>query len=299
MIQYDSSFAKWACWTSHTSDFFHRSWFKDKGPTSLWAKVSPTCHCQESRPTVVCLDKTLEEAEIEDGECLGALVLQPQAAATVSAFAVRCQGNSTTVTWGDSSEVRDELRGVQQIQVTNGAFAAILEDGSVVSWGNASFGGDSSAVRDQIRGLQQIQAARNADLGGDDSAVRYHLRMVQQVPATNGAFAAILEDGSVVSWGNSDFGGDSSASRDELKGVQQIGPQFMLLLPFRKMDPSWPGVVQTLAGTVLQFLVSSRVCSRYTGHPFVWEINSQVSMQPEVAGCAALLSKWVACSLGK
>ena len=151
---------------------------------------------------------------------------------------MRCQGNSTTVTWGDSSEVRDELRGVQQIQATNGAFAAILEDGSVVSWGNASFGGDSSAVRDQIRGLQQIQAARNADLGGDDSAVRYHLRMVQQVPATNGAFAAILEDGSVVSWGNSDFGGDSSASRDELKGVQQIGPQFMLLLPFRKMDPS-------------------------------------------------------------
>ena len=32
-------------------------------------------------------DKTLEETEIEDGECLTALVLQPQLAATKSAFA--------------------------------------------------------------------------------------------------------------------------------------------------------------------------------------------------------------------
>ena len=33
-------------------------------------------------------DKTLEEAEIEDGECLTALVFQPQLAATGGAFAL-------------------------------------------------------------------------------------------------------------------------------------------------------------------------------------------------------------------
>ena len=38
---------------------------------------------------------------------------------------------------GDSSAVRDQLKGVQHIQATNGAFAAILEDGSVVTWGDA------------------------------------------------------------------------------------------------------------------------------------------------------------------
>ena len=54
---------------------------------------------------------------------------------------------------GDSSAVRDQLRGVQQIQATDLAFAAILEDGSVVTWGNADFGGDSSAVRDQLKGV--------------------------------------------------------------------------------------------------------------------------------------------------
>ena len=47
---------------------------------------------------------------------------------------------------------------MQQIQATDGAFAAILEDGSVVTWGDARSGGDSSAVRDQLRGVQQIQA---------------------------------------------------------------------------------------------------------------------------------------------
>ena len=86
-------------------------------------------------------DKTLEEAEIEDGECLTALVLQPQLAATRNAFALWCHGDSAVVAWGnarcggDSSAVQDQLKGVQQIQATGSAFAAILADGSVVTWG--------------------------------------------------------------------------------------------------------------------------------------------------------------------
>ena len=39
-------------------------------------------------------DKTLEEAEIEDGECLSALILQPQLAATHGAFALWCHGDN-------------------------------------------------------------------------------------------------------------------------------------------------------------------------------------------------------------
>ena len=101
---------------------------------------------------LVDFEQTLEEAEIEDGECLTALVLQPQLAATQSAFALWCHGDSAVVTWGnyggDCSEVRDQLKGVQQIEATHYAFAAILEDGSVVTWGHAQHGGDSSAVRD-------------------------------------------------------------------------------------------------------------------------------------------------------
>ena len=191
---------------------------------------------------LVDFEQTLEEAEIEDGECLTALVLQPQLAATGKAFALWCHGDSAVVTWGhphyggDTSAVQDQLRGLQQIQATGfGAFAAILEDGSVVTWGDAGFGGDSRAVQDQLKGVQQIQSTGMAfaailedgsvvtfgrpGVGGDSSAVRDQLKGVRQIQASHGAFAAILEDGSVVTWGHAGFGGDSSEVQDQLKGV--------------------------------------------------------------------------------
>jgi len=40
---------------------------------------------------------------------------------------------------------------VQQICGTDFAFAAILADGSVVTWGNPSRGGDSTRVQEQLK----------------------------------------------------------------------------------------------------------------------------------------------------
>ena len=54
------------------------------------------------------------------------------------------------------------------------AFAAILTDGSVVTWATKT-SGDSRAVQDQLSSVQQIQASEQA-------------------------FAAILSNGSVVTW---------------------------------------------------------------------------------------------------
>ena len=86
---------------------------------------------------------------------------------------------------GDSSAVQDQLKGVQQIQATrNGAFAAILADGSVVTWGDARDGGDSSAVRDLLKGVEHVQATNHAfaafreDCGGDSSAAQKKPRLV-------------------------------------------------------------------------------------------------------------------------
>ena len=90
-----------------------------------------------------------------------------------------------------------------QLKATTGpfnlfsAFAALLGDGSVVTWGSAAHGGDSSAAQHQLRDVQQIQAS---DL----------------------AFAAIRGDGSVVTWGSANYGGDCSAVQDQLRDVQQI-----------------------------------------------------------------------------
>ena len=70
-------------------------------------------------------------------------------------------------------------------------FAAIKEDGSVVTWGHPEWGGDSSGVQHQLSGVVEIQAS-------------------------HAAFAAILEDRSVVTWGDPSCGGDSSAVREQL-----------------------------------------------------------------------------------
>ncbi|OLP80298.1 hypothetical protein AK812_SmicGene39302 [Symbiodinium microadriaticum] len=125
-----------------------------------------------------------------------------------------------------------------QVRGHASAFAAILADGSVVTWGDADDGGNSSHVQEQLKDVQQIKATMNAfaailgdgsvvtwgsaDSGGDSSAVQDQLKDVQQIQATNTAFAAILGDGSVVTWGSSAAGGDSRAVQDQLVDVQQI-----------------------------------------------------------------------------
>ena len=125
-----------------------------------------------------------------------------------------------------------------QIQASEGSFAAILGDGSVVTWGSAGKGGNSSAVQDQLKNVTQIQASRrafaailgdnsvvtwgDAGYGGDSSAVQNQLRNVQQIRASDSAFAAILGDGSVVTWGAAAGGGNSSDVQDQLQNVQQI-----------------------------------------------------------------------------
>ncbi|CAE7307011.1 cofH, partial [Symbiodinium sp. CCMP2456] len=122
----------------------------------------------------------LKKARLQYKEPLTLQVRRVDICGAAAAFAA-ILGDSSVVTWGDdecggdSSEVRDRLKNVQQIQATDEAFAAILGDGSVVTWGAA--GGDSSAVRDQLKNVQQIQA-------------------------TWYAFAAIRGDGSVVTWGD-------------------------------------------------------------------------------------------------
>ena len=86
---------------------------------------------------------------------------------------------------------RSKLVEVQQIHASEAAFAAIKEDGTVVTWGNSSAGGDSSMVQGSLADLHRIHAA-------------------------SGAFAAVRNDGQVVTWGDPRGGGDSSTVQDRL-----------------------------------------------------------------------------------
>eukprot|EP00435_Cladocopium_sp_Y103_P039787 s2235_g10.t1 len=186
--------------------------------------------------------ESLRLSGFQDGESLTAVAQQPKLAATMFAFALWCTGADRVVTWGDqhkggdSSRVQHQLKNVQQICGRFEAFAAILADGSVVTWGNP--GWNSSRVQHQLRNVQQICCSYSAFAailadgsvvtwgnpvcGGDSSRVQHQLKNVQQICGTFGAFAAILADGSVVTWGNPDCGGDSSRVQHQLRNVQQI-----------------------------------------------------------------------------
>ncbi len=132
---------------------------------------------------------------------------------TARAFAALTE-NGNVVTWGryggDSSGVAEELlSGVTEIFSTDDAFAALKEDGRVVTWGHSDHGADSSSV------------ASSLDSG------------VTSIFSTRFAFAALKEDGSVVTWGDSEYGGDSSAVATELfssvTGIFSTGSAFAAL----------------------------------------------------------------------
>ena len=53
---------------------------------------------------------------------------------------------------GDSSWVADQLKsGVKEIYSNGRAFAAVKEDGSVITWGDEDRGGESSSVPGQLK----------------------------------------------------------------------------------------------------------------------------------------------------
>ena len=133
---------------------------------------------------------------------------------------------------------RAEIRG------TYSAFAAILADGSVVTWGDLKSGGNSPKVKDRLKGVRQIQA-------------------------TGGAFAAILENGSIVTWGDPAYGGDCSEVQHQLADVQQIqatGGAFAAILVdgsvitwgYEPLQPYWQ-MDQLLHGAILNLVVTAHV----------------------------------------
>eukprot|EP00435_Cladocopium_sp_Y103_P017121 s2206_g4.t1 len=191
--------------------------------------------------------ESLETAGLQDGDELCALALPFHLAATRKGHLIIFVGGAfclwccdRLVTWGDrpnggdSSAVQDQLRNVQKVRGTARAFAALLENGQVVTWGDPERGGNSPTLRN----VQQLQATLeafaailadgsvvtwgNEDCGGDSSLVQNQLLNVQQVEASGGAFAALRGDGSVITWGDGFRGANSSRIQDQLRNVQQI-----------------------------------------------------------------------------
>ena len=95
--------------------------------------------------------------------------------------------------------------GVTKIVATMTSFAALKDDGSVVTWGSEMFGGGRSIYR----------------LGAQRRIINISLFLesgVTDIFSADGAFAALKDDGSLVVWGSGGYGGDASWMDAELGG---------------------------------------------------------------------------------
>ena len=142
------------------------------------------------------------------------------------AFAAKMDDGSV-VTWGDpeyggdSRAVQEDLkRGVVSIYSTDSAFAALKTDGSVVTWGDAKGGGDSSAVQSELekyasgyrKMLRYVGYVLDTKLPSEiiDQIKEEYLEEKIRIYSTCQAFAALLPNGRVVTWGSRQYGGNSS-----------------------------------------------------------------------------------------
>ena len=138
------------------------------------------------------------------------------------------KNDGAVVAWGDplrggdtGSSQRRLKRGVESIASTGTSFAALKSDGSVVTWGDPWRGGTPNIVNFHFF---------HWALGQDDqkpeivASVKKQLRSgVMEIFSTRYAYAALKEDGSLVTWGLQKAGGDSSSVRNRLnKGVSSV-----------------------------------------------------------------------------
>jgi len=148
--------------------------------------------------------------------------------------------DGAVITWGEinsggnSSSVADELRsGITQIFSNSRAFVAVREDGDAFTWGSSSYGGYSQAVVNELNADFRITGTirsevNEGNIGDMIESTGNQLEISRnskngEIFNTSSAFAALKEDGSVVTWGNSGLGGDSSSVNDQLTaGVDTI-----------------------------------------------------------------------------
>ncbi|CAE7230467.1 unnamed protein product [Symbiodinium natans] len=146
------------------------------------------------------------DIEVEEGSSVHEVQQQAQQMLGVRGRLVKSDGTTlasmkcTVLQAGLSDDESLTLQASPALRVLAGSFAAfagVLNDDTLVLWGEEMPFGSSEYESGQLKN-------------------------VCQVAATTDAFAALLWDGSVVTWGDKRCGGDSSAVKEQLRDVKQI-----------------------------------------------------------------------------
>ena len=90
-------------------------------------------------------------------------------------------------------------------------FVAVREDGSLISWSDPKANGSDCKPNDPSESSNETNG----------NSLNKTIK-IKSIVATEKAFAALREDGTVISWGNSDYGGNSSSKADKLVSVKDI-----------------------------------------------------------------------------
>ena len=130
--------------------------------------------------------------------------------------------DGSVVVWGDSrtggkiGSKRAGLQNVVNITSTKSAFAALRSNGSVAAWGNPYHGGNLLILNHPYSRASASPRSVQTELQSN----------VKAIYANDSAFAALKNDGSVVTWGMAHQGGDSSHVSHLLVNVKEIIPSY-------------------------------------------------------------------------
>ena len=81
---------------------------------------------------------------------------------------------------------------MREICGTYAAFAAILDDGTLVTWGDVRCGGDSDAIQDQLLGrpIRSVKASLGAFAARTQDYAKLHIRVASTKVKIKGDFVA-------------------------------------------------------------------------------------------------------------
>ena len=174
---------------------------------------------------------------------------------------VALKNNGQLVGWGNgigadtlgiSHNIEYETRKIVDIYSTQNSFAALRDDGSLLVWGEPETGGNDLAVKQQLQsnvskvfstkdafavlktdgtvvtwgglgGLQQGEPWEYSWDGTNLNLANLNVVGVKVTKIFSGwyAFAAVKDDGSIVTWGHEDYGANTAAAQSAL-GTGQV-----------------------------------------------------------------------------
>ncbi|CAE7734633.1 pim1 [Symbiodinium necroappetens] len=125
-------------------------------------KITGIAWLISSRGVKLSSASSLKEAGLQEDEVLTGILRRDELIFHESTCSI-LRGDGSLFTVGDGSTTKEPgdweecvakpeyLEDVQQIGASQAAFAALLEDGSVVTWGDGRYGADSKAVGRKLK----------------------------------------------------------------------------------------------------------------------------------------------------